>query len=1133
MPIRRLNTINRNKRTLLDFVGYRSIQQFRRENPEYRSNDSAYRSLLGMYNDEVDRLNIEEERLRVQQLRIRREQARLQARLQANMIKEYYKEKQDFKGRDKYNFLEKATKIATKDEAKYNNERGVFIREVKVKYNCQIKQDNGEWSSPFRAYRSEFVIGNSRANVIQKANIMGQRLIDALKNISPELNSNFDVSYGTIYTSNNRVQIKNIRMRNAQALKLNDEDLPEWDLGTGRCIYDALIHIWKDPKSRMTKKANYEWLNNFFTDEDNPNPEEDGISIHQLESLARREDFTLYAFNINNKLLSKHKATKGSQKPAFVFKLWNNHIYPIDDVNERASIIRKNADTEKIKHNNLVNDKKKYAKQSTKTYTNVIPENNDCIGNDFAVKYIFENNTVPYPFTSKEINYDKGHIRSMKIGDKHIFTQPIEKDIVDYLDKTGEEYNGQHYFNLLTKFWQETYGGELKDNDMVSQMNPITSNYFNADNVKNRVHIGSLEYIDDIQQKIDDEEIVGADIIKCYSSILDKPMDNWITYELTDEVENYDGELKTGLYFVETNDLTLFHKTNWYSNTIVQYATEQNIEYKIIKQYIPKKQKHNKHYFKDIIDTVSEECGMKLTKNIINTITGMLGKTKSSSYTTSITTDINEVWDSMNNHYDKLDEFFVKMMIHNEKTLFVYGFKKKSNIYTNNLPMYIQILDQSNIKLHKLSVLLGGRIIYRKTDAVVMLGGSAIKCNPNKDRINWGKSIMLSKEEMKQYHYDTSANVYRDVVNPFSIDNWHYNQSLTSSSQYKDIIEYAVSEGGLLVCSRAGTGKSYMVDKAVEDKLIEDDKRCRLAFTNKARRNINGSTIHSAISIDADTEKASIKMVESFKGKKVIIVDEVSMVSQQLWTYLILLKKVSNATFILLGDYRQLPAVEDKEHNYFDSSIMKFLANNNRIELTQRQRYDKQMWDWLDNFFEDGIVGDELQKVKTIDYNAYNICYYNKTREKVNMKYMNYHKPISAEYIEHNKKDADDKASGIYLYKDLPVMSVVNKTKNKKGESNALYCNSDTMKVIDFDEKTITMKLDNADDENKDIVIVNKTDFHKSFVCNYCSTTHKNQGATIDRNIQLWDWDKMTIDRRIGYTAVSRARKMEQVKIII
>ena len=88
-------------------------------------------------------------------------------------------------------------------------------------------------------------------------------------------------------------------------------------------------------------------------------------------------------------------------------------------------------------------------------------------------------------------------------------------------------------------------------------------------------------------------------------------------------------------------------------------------------------------------------------------------------------------------------------------------------------------------------------------------------------------------------------------------------------------------------------------------------------------------------------------------------------------------------------------------------------------------------------------------------------------------------------------------------------------------------------KVIDFDEKTITMKLDNADDENKDIVIVNKTDFHKSFVCNYCSTTHKNQGATIDRNIQLWDWDKMTIDRRIGYTAVSRARKMEQVKIII
>ena len=77
MPIRRLRTSNNNRRTLLENVGFRSIQGFRRENPEYRTNDSAYRVLLTLYNEEVDRLNAEEESERREQERLRREQERL------------------------------------------------------------------------------------------------------------------------------------------------------------------------------------------------------------------------------------------------------------------------------------------------------------------------------------------------------------------------------------------------------------------------------------------------------------------------------------------------------------------------------------------------------------------------------------------------------------------------------------------------------------------------------------------------------------------------------------------------------------------------------------------------------------------------------------------------------------------------------------------------------------------------------------------------------------------------------------------------------------------------------------------------------------------------------------------------
>jgi hypothetical protein len=122
-------------------------------------------------------------------------------------------------------------------------------------------------------------------------------------------------------------------------------------------------------------------------------------------------------------------------------------------------------------------------------------------------------------------------------------------------------------------------------------------------------------------------------------------------------------------------------------------------------------------------------------------------------------------------------------------------------------------------------------------------------------RENWGKETIIPKEELELYSYNFCANTNRNVIYTEQNDTWNYNQCLTSSSQYKDIIDYAIEKKGLLICSRAGTGKSYVAQQGVKDGLLDDDKRCRLAFTNKARRNINGTTIHSAISINGDTEK--------------------------------------------------------------------------------------------------------------------------------------------------------------------------------------------------------------------------------------------------------------------------------------
>ena len=1142
MPERRLTSLKNNKRKVLDYVGATSIKQFRRENPEFNSDVSAYNYLLGEYNNEVDRLN---------------EQERLAKEAEKKRIADYHKEKRsssgnynkaDFKllpNNSKISIVEtKGKKPRPSDLDRYKTEKGVFVREVRVYYDCEQKADDWtiddkKWKKPFRTYRAEVVIADSRSALDAKSQYKYESLVNGLENVSPEQNTNFEMKLGKVYNSNQKVPITKIKMKNSAPFKLNGEPLPSYEMGEGRCVYDALIHLWSQPNSKMLKKANIEYLNSIFITEDNPTPEVDGVDTHDLLKLAKSEQFSMYAFDIHDKIITKYSSeeTRQGKKPPLIYRLYNEHMYLICDKAVQASLIAKNRNCENIRHKDIQNDKAKHLKPDEKIYTNIIPSETDKTGNDFIYDYIINSSDIPFPFTKKNINYDKGHINSMKIDDKRIFSKPVESDISEYLNNRGESYEGQHYINILMTLWEEHYGKKLSENDLISHMNPKVCDFMNDENVKNRVHLGAMLTLCDIEEKIKAGEIVGADIIKCYSSIMDKPADNWLKYDITDEIERYDGTLKTGLYFVKTNDLTVLHKTNWYSNTIIQYAMNEGVELEIIRQYVPASQNDNKDYFKTFIDYISEHCGIKLTKNIINSLTGMFGKTRQSSYDISITTDINEVWNGLDDNIDRLDDFQLKTLGQSDKMIYLYGFKNKRNIYTNNLPMYIQILDQSNIKLHQLAKKMGGQILYRKTDAVIMYNGVTVKAFDKTLRKNWGKQTMMDKDELFKYDYCRMANIDRSVKNPFddnSSDFWNFNKELNTSSQYKRIIEYAIEKGGLLICSRAGTGKSYVIQKAVEDKLIDDDKRCRLAFTNKARRNINGSTIHSAISINADNEKASENMIMTYKGKTVIVVDEISMLSEKLWTQLVNIKRISNATFILLGDYRQLPAVEEKDHNYFDSSVVKFLTNNNQIELTQRQRYDKELWDFLEAFWEEGKVGKNLIFTKSIDPNAYNICYFNKTRVEVNKHYMENLKPDDALYLPHNKKDIDDRASSIYIYEGLPVMAIVNKTKQNKNDEThqPLYCNSDTMKVIKYTDELITMKLDIPDEDGNDILEVKTSDFHESFVCNYCSTTHKNQGATIEKNIQLWDWEKMNTDRRIAYTAISRARSIQQVRVV-
>ena len=287
-----------------------------------------------------------------------------------------------------------------------------------------------------------------------------------------------------------------------------------------------------------------------------------------------------------------------------------------------------------------------------------------------------------------------------------------------------------------------------------------------------------------------------------------------------------------------------------------------------------------------------------------------------------------------------------------------------------------------------------------------------------------------------------------------------------------------------MIEGRAGTGKDYVISQGLPDL----DPDCKLALTNKASNLMGGTTIHKALGIN-DSDKACAIMMKKYKHKKIVVVNEISMINKSLWYKLYLLKKQNpKLVFILLGDYRQCKPIEEErtditDWDYFNHSIVKYLTNYHKIELTERQRYDLQMWNMLEDYYENGIIPNIPQKQP--EPTARKICYYNRTRKQINRECMRELKTYDALFLDF-EDDEDDpskyKAQPVYIYNGLPVMSV----KNNKDFG---IVNGDEYFVQSFTNDTITF--------NNELTI-NKDKFHSNFVVNYIATTHKLQGATID-----------------------------------
>ena len=94
--------------------------------------------------------------------------------------------------------------------------------------------------------------------------------------------------------------------------------------------------------------------------------------------------------------------------------------------------------------------------------------------------------------------------------------------------------------------------------------------------------------------------------------------------------------------------------------------------------------------------------------------------------------------------------------------------------------------------------------------------------------------------------------------------------------------------------------------------------------------------------------------------------------------------------------------------------------------------------------------------------------------------------------------------------------------------------NSETFVVEYFNrERTIIKMKRERQKRLGEVLEVPVGDFHKHFVCSYASTVLKSQGATILKNIVVWDASKILGDRHLGYTCMTRAKLLSQIAAVV
>ena len=324
-----------------------------------------------------------------------------------------------------------------------------------------------------------------------------------------------------------------------------------------------------------------------------------------------------------------------------------------------------------------------------------------------------------------------------------------------------------------------------------------------------------------------------------------------------------------------------------------------------------------------------------------------------------------------------------------------------------------------------------------------------------------------------------------------------------------NVLESLRSSLPCIVTGGAGVGKTTVI-KIIINCYLQYYKKSEillLAPTGKASRRLTektqmpACTIHKALRKCPDDDFVFYNK-DNKLPHRLIIVDESSMIDTELMYYLLQAVQ-DNSKLIFVGDHNQLYPVGYGEPFFdflFQLDVYKLNVNHRQDENTDILNVANAVLNNA-NFhnlhscrgvtvkhisFQD--IGDIILENANRD-NVQIISPYNKLNQQIN------------EFLKKGENDLNPDDKAMFL-------------KNTKE-----YCNGDMCKVVKLDsENNIIVDL-----EGKEITVPYKDKDNLTLA--YAITVHKMQGSESDKIIFFLPEDDSLIDKRMMYTAITRAKK--------